>query len=120
MRVDGAALTNGTLAWADETAFKTRTVSGGAVPRVGPVREAGQVYDPCSGVCVQLHGTGDGAVVHSVVGAMAHVVMRRTAAGEPRSVGVPGFTGEVEGAYGRYAVVRGSSSGDRPRFSAKL
>ncbi|MFJ8110011.1 FG-GAP repeat domain-containing protein [Streptomyces sp. NPDC096132] len=110
-RVDGVALTNGTLAWADDTAFKTRTVSGGAVPQVGPVREAGDVFDPCAGVCVQLHGTGDGAVVLPHVDAMAHVVVRQTAAGETQAVGVPGFTGKVEGAYGRYAVVLRAGGG---------
>ena len=117
--VDGVSLADGTLAWTDRTAspsydvmFNTRTVSAGAEPQAGPVRQAGGWVKPC-GVqyaCVRLFGTGDGSVVYSELGLSSSRVHRRMPTGEVQTVDVAGFTGVVEGAYGRYAVLLGTGN----------
>lgn len=116
--VDGLSLANGTLAWTDQTSspaydvmFKTRTVSAGTVPEVGPVREAGGWVKPCVFVygCIRLVGAGDGSVVYSDLDG-AQWVHRRTPTGEVQTLTVPGFYGTVVAAEGRYALLSGGAN----------
>ncbi|WP_436987611.1 FG-GAP repeat domain-containing protein [Streptomyces sp. enrichment culture] len=113
--VDGLSLVGGTLAWTDQTSspaydvmFNTRTVSADAVPRVGPVRQAGGWVKPCRlhDSCVRLFGTGDGSVVHNDVD-NSRLIHRRTPAGEVQTLTVDGFYGEVSAAQGWYALLSG-------------
>ncbi|MFE4422352.1 FG-GAP repeat domain-containing protein [Streptomyces sp. NPDC056817] len=116
--VDGLSLTNGTLAWTDQTStpahdvmFNTRTVSAGAAPQVGSVRQAGGWVKPCqvAYACIRLVGAGDGSVVYSDFGS-TQWVHRRTPTGEVRTLTVPGFYGEVEAAAGRYTLLSGGAN----------
>jgi hypothetical protein len=113
--VDGLSLTGGTLAWTDQTAspsydvmFNTRAVSAGAIPQVGPVRQAGGGVKPCSiwSSCVRLVGAGDGSVVYNDW-ENTQLIHRRTPAGEVQTLTVDGFYGEVIAAEGRYALLSG-------------
>ncbi|MET9451099.1 FG-GAP repeat domain-containing protein [Streptomyces cinerochromogenes] len=116
--VDGLSLANGMLTWTDQTSspaydvmFNTRTVSADAVPRVGPLRQAGGWVKPCGvrSACARLVGAGDSSVVYSDLNT-SELVHRRTPTGEVQTIAVPGFSGEVEAAEGRYALLSGGTN----------
>ncbi|MGW5272903.1 FG-GAP repeat domain-containing protein [Streptomyces sp. NPDC004044] len=116
--VDGLSLTNGTLTWTDQTAppdydvmFNTRTVSADAIPRVGPVQQAGGWVKTCLRQygCTRPVGTGDGSVVYSDYQS-TEWVHRRTPTGQVQTLTVPGFSGLVEAAEGQYALLSGGTN----------